>query len=171
MNFEFVRWKKYEKQIQKLEGWINKDKLNFENNYQEITTVGLNVSETNEWLTVAYSLCRDEYLYPIQICKANIIERHSFNTEEVVEQRPLELTKEQEEYVKKDVEVAPSIVEELCIKTLDVIDKNNETRANDLMDVIEEIAQEKYPDVPYWLDTGNRYQCCMEMLAHFRKDL
>ena len=69
------------------------------------------------------------------------------------------------------VKEVKDIVEELCIKTLDVIDKNNETRANDLMDVIEEIAQEKYPDVPYWLDTGNRYQCCMEMLAHFRKDL
>ena len=51
-------------------------------------------------------------------------------------------------------------------------DKNiYEKWAKDLMDVIEKIAEEKYPDVPYWLDTGNRYQCCMEMLAHFRKDL
>ena len=110
MNFEFVRWKKYEKQIQKLEGWINKDKLNFENNYQEITTVGLNVSETNEWLTVAYSLCRDEYLYPIQICKANIIERHSFNTEKqtIIDKV---LSKEQEEYAKKDVANSEKIIE------------------------------------------------------------
>ena len=69
------------------------------------------------------------------------------------------------------VKEVKDIVEELIIKTLDVIDKDNEKWANDLMDVIEEIAQEKYPDVPYWLDTGNRYQCCMEMLAHFRKDL
>ena len=69
------------------------------------------------------------------------------------------------------VKEVKDIVEELCIKTLDVIDKDNETWANDLMDGIEEIAQEKYPDVPYWLDTGNRYQCCMEMLAHFRKDI
>ena len=51
-------------------------------------------------------------------------------------------------------------------------DKNMyEKWAKDLMDEIEKIAEEKYPDVPYWLDTGNRYQCCMEMLAHFRKDL
>ena len=64
-----------------------------------------------------------------------------------------------------------NILQELCIKTFDVVDKNNEKWANDLMDVIEEIAQEKYPDIPYWLDTGNRYQCCMEMLDHFRKDL
>lgn len=69
------------------------------------------------------------------------------------------------------VKEVKDIVEELIIKTLDVIDKDNEKWANDLMDVIEEIAQEKYPNVPYWLDTGNRYQCCMEMLAHFRKDL
>lgn len=64
------------------------------------------------------------------------------------------------------------ILKRMCIETLNVTSKNNyETWANDLMDVIEEIAQEKYPDVPYWLDTGNRYQCCIEMLAHFRKDL
>ena len=51
-------------------------------------------------------------------------------------------------------------------------DKNMyEKWAKDLMNEIEHIAEEKYPDVPYWLDTGNRYQCCMEMLAHFRKDL
>ena len=51
-------------------------------------------------------------------------------------------------------------------------DKNMyEKWAKDLMDEIEKIVEEKYPDVPYWLDTGNRYQCCMEMLAHFRKDL
>ena len=70
------------------------------------------------------------------------------------------------------VKEVKDIVEELCLKTLDVSDKAiYETWANDLMDIIEEIAEEKYPDVPYWLDTGNRYQCCMEMLAHFRKDL
>lgn len=70
------------------------------------------------------------------------------------------------------VKEVKDIVEELCTKTFDVIDKNiYEKWANDLMDVIEEIAEERYPNVPYWLDTGNRYQCCMEMLAHFRKDL
>lgn len=70
------------------------------------------------------------------------------------------------------VKEVKDIVEELCIKTLDVSDNAiYEKWANELMDVIEEIAEEKYPDVPYWLDTGNRYQCCMEMLAHFRKDL
>jgi len=70
------------------------------------------------------------------------------------------------------VKEVKDIVEELCIKTLDVIDKDiYEKWANDLMDVIEEIAEERYPNIPYWLDTGNRYQCCMEMLEHFRKDL
>lgn len=64
------------------------------------------------------------------------------------------------------------ILKEMCTRELTLKDKNiYETWANELMDIIEEIAQEKYPDVPYWLDTGNRYQCCMEMLAHFRKDL
>lgn len=65
-----------------------------------------------------------------------------------------------------------NILQELCTRELTLKDKiNYKEWANDLMDVIEEIAQEKYPNVPYWLDTGNRYQCCMEMLAHFRKDL
>lgn len=64
------------------------------------------------------------------------------------------------------------ILKEMCSETFNIVSENKyETWANDLMDVIEEIAQEKYPEVPYWLDTGNRYQCCMEMLAHFRKDL
>ena len=65
-----------------------------------------------------------------------------------------------------------NILQELCTRELTLKDKNNyEKWANDLMDVIEEIAKEKYPDVPYWLDTGNRYQCCIEMLEQFRKDL
>ena len=60
----------------------------------------------------------------------------------------------------------------MCTRELTLKDKNiDEKWAKDLMDEIEKIAEEKYPDVPYWLDTGNRYQCCMEMLAHFRKDL
>jgi hypothetical protein len=64
------------------------------------------------------------------------------------------------------------VLKEMCTRELTLKDKNNyETWANDLMDVIEEIAQERYPNVPYWLDTGNRYQCCMEMLEHFRNDL
>ena len=63
-------------------------------------------------------------------------------------------------------------LKEMCTRELTLKDKNlYEKWAKDLMDGIEKIAEEKYPDVPYWLDTGNRYQCCMEMLAHFRKDL
>ena len=63
-------------------------------------------------------------------------------------------------------------LKEMCTRELTLKDKNMyEKWAKDLMDEIESIAEEKYPDVPYWLDTGNRYQCCMEMLAHFRKDL
>lgn len=33
------------------------------------------------------------------------------------------------------------------------------------------LSEERYPNVPYWLDTGNRYQCCIEMLEQFRRDL
>lgn len=63
-------------------------------------------------------------------------------------------------------------LKEMCTRELTLKDKNlYEKWAKDLMDEIEKIAEEKYPDIPYWLDTGNRYQCCMEMLAHFRKDL
>ena len=105
MNLEYVRWKKFEKLMNKQDGWINKNKLDFNTNYQEIITCGINVSENKEWLTVAYSLCKDEYFCPIQIYKPNIIERKTYNTEEVVEQRSLELTKEQKEYAKKDMEI------------------------------------------------------------------
>ena len=70
------------------------------------------------------------------------------------------------------VKEVKDIIEELCTRELTLKDKNNyEEWAHDLMDMIEEIAEERYPNVPYWLDTGNRYQCCMEMLAHFKKDL
>ena len=71
-----------------------------------------------------------------------------------------------------DIKEIKDILKEMCTRELsfDVKDYHVEWETG-LMDVIEEIAEEKYPDVPYWLDTGNRYQCCMEMLAHFRKEL
>ena len=40
-----------------------------------------------------------------------------------------------------------------------------------LMDKIEEIAEEKYPNIPYWIDTGSRWNTCMAMLDTFQKDL
>ena len=116
MNLEYVRWKKFEKLMNKQDGWINKNNLDFNTNYQEIITCGINVSENKEWLTVAYSLCKDEYFCPIQIYKPNIIERTTYNTEEVVEQRPLELTKEQEEYAKKDIDTINSVEESFSIE-------------------------------------------------------
>ena len=70
------------------------------------------------------------------------------------------------------VKEVKDILKELCTRELTLKDKNNyETWANDLMDIIEEIAQEKYPDIPYWLDTGSRVQACIAMLEQFRKDL
>ena len=70
------------------------------------------------------------------------------------------------------VKEVKDIVEELCIKTLDVIDKDiYEKWANDLMDKIQEIVEEKYPGVDYWIDTGSRVQACIAMLEQFRKDL
>lgn len=70
------------------------------------------------------------------------------------------------------VKEVKDILKEICTRELTLKDKNNyEEWAHDLMDMIEEIAEERYPNVPYWLDTGNRYQCCIEMLEQFRKDL
>lgn len=40
-----------------------------------------------------------------------------------------------------------------------------------IMDKIEEIAKEKYPDVPYWCDTGSRWNVCMAMLEQFKRDI
>lgn len=40
-----------------------------------------------------------------------------------------------------------------------------------IMDKIEEIAKEKYPNIEYWCDTGSRWNVCMNMLDRFRKDL
>lgn len=69
----------------------------------------------------------------------------------------------------KEVE---DILREICSKTFDVIDKDiYEKLANDLMDKIQEIVEEKYPGVDYWIDTGSRVQACMAMLEQFRKDL
>lgn len=40
-----------------------------------------------------------------------------------------------------------------------------------LLNKIEEIAQEKYPDVEYWIDTGSRLNCALEMLDTFKRNL
>lgn len=40
-----------------------------------------------------------------------------------------------------------------------------------LLNKIEEIAEEKYPNIEYWIDTGSRLNCALEMLETFRKDL
>lgn len=42
---------------------------------------------------------------------------------------------------------------------------------NIIMDKIEQIAKEKYPDTTYWIDTGSRCDVCMAMLEQFRKDI
>ena len=46
-----------------------------------------------------------------------------------------------------------------------------ETWCDSLLDKIEEIAMEKYPDVPYWCDTGSRWNSAMAMLETFKRDL
>ena len=40
-----------------------------------------------------------------------------------------------------------------------------------ILEKIEQIAKEKYPDVPYWIDTGNRSQVAYAMLETFERDL
>ena len=40
-----------------------------------------------------------------------------------------------------------------------------------LLNKIEEIAEEKYPNIEYWIDTGSRLNCALEMLETFKKDL
>lgn len=40
-----------------------------------------------------------------------------------------------------------------------------------LMEKVEKIAGEKYPEVDVWCDTGSRWNACMAMLEQFRKDL
>lgn len=65
-----------------------------------------------------------------------------------------------------------NILQELCTRELTLKDKDiYEKWANDLMDKIQEIVEERYPGVDYWIDTGSRVQACMAMLEQFRKDL
>ena len=40
-----------------------------------------------------------------------------------------------------------------------------------LLEKIEQIAKDKYPDVEYWTDTGNRIDCAYAMLRTFENDL
>ena len=40
-----------------------------------------------------------------------------------------------------------------------------------IMTKVEEIANKKYPNTPYWCDTGSRWNVCMAMLEEFEKDL
>ncbi|MBQ3421646.1 MAG: hypothetical protein IJH34_08235 [Romboutsia sp.] len=41
----------------------------------------------------------------------------------------------------------------------------------DIMDKIEEIAKEKYPNIKIWIDTGSRYNVAMAILEQIRRDL
>lgn len=45
------------------------------------------------------------------------------------------------------------------------------TWGKSIMDEIEKIAKDKYPDIPYWCDTGSRWNVCMAMLDRFRRDI
>ena len=40
-----------------------------------------------------------------------------------------------------------------------------------LLEAIEKIADEKYPDVPYWVDTGSRLNVALAMLEQFKTDI
>ena len=40
-----------------------------------------------------------------------------------------------------------------------------------LLEVIEKIADEKYSDVPYWVDTGSRLNVALAMLEQFKTDI
>ena len=40
-----------------------------------------------------------------------------------------------------------------------------------IMDRIIEIADKKYPNMPYWVDIGSRWNVCMAMLDRFEQDL
>lgn len=93
---EYIKWKKYNSSNQ--QGWINKDEI-VEPSYQEVETVGLYINENDLWVTLAYSICNDEYLYPMQINKSSIIERYKLN-KQVIEQEPV--LKVQEE-ISKDI--------------------------------------------------------------------
>lgn len=118
---EYVKWKKYERLTQEQQGWINKNELKFEEKYKEVETVGFNVSENDTWLTLAYSICNDEYLYPIQIHKPDIIERYELNKQVIEEDYSIkdfnstikiqtELTKESiKEEIRKIYNIDPDV--------------------------------------------------------------
>ena len=40
-----------------------------------------------------------------------------------------------------------------------------------LLEAIEKIADEKYSDVPYWIDTGSRLNVALAMLEQFKRDI
>lgn len=40
-----------------------------------------------------------------------------------------------------------------------------------LLEAIEKIADEKYSDVPYWVDTGSRLNVALAMLEQFKTDI
>lgn len=40
-----------------------------------------------------------------------------------------------------------------------------------LLEAIEKIADEKYSDVPYWIDTGSKLNIALAMLEQFKRDI
>lgn len=87
MKLEFVKWKKYNQLIQQQSGWIEKDEISFTNVYQEILSTGFLVNENDTWLTLAASLHNTKYLNPLQIFKPSIIERVSYDYDNIQEKQ------------------------------------------------------------------------------------
>ena len=90
MQYEFIRWKKYEQlQDPMQQGWKTEKEIEFNTSFEEIVSSGILVKEDKSWLTIAYSLWQDKYLNPLNIFKENIIERVSHIVgEQIPEVRP-----------------------------------------------------------------------------------
>lgn len=80
MKIELIRWRRFVEES-KVDGWVTKDQLNFSNNYKEIVSCGMLISETDNYVVLASSREDDKYDGVQQIFKSNIIKRGSVNVE------------------------------------------------------------------------------------------
>lgn len=93
MQYEFIRWKKYEQlQDPMQQGWKTEKEIEFNTSFEEIVSSGILVKEDKSWLTIAYSLWQDKYLNPLNIFKENIIERVSHIVGEQIPEVKPEIT-------------------------------------------------------------------------------
>lgn len=117
MKVELIKWKKLLSENNMLDGWTSIDNLNFKENYQEMTSCGINLKESSDSIVLASTLYNEKIYNAIKIYKKDIIQRFSYDTN-----KP---------YVEREVDVN--------VNNINFNDVSNESRIDELSNSSENV--------------------------------